>query len=70
MDLLKERIKWAIAGAAALLAAALFFTKPWDYYGSDEPELRVEKRTADLEQAMIERIRAADEGLSHDAFGH
>ena len=24
----------------------------------------------DLEEAMIHRIQAADEGLAHDAFGH
>jgi ABC-2 type transport system ATP-binding protein len=37
---------------------------------ADAPPAEVRAGAADLEQAMIERIRAADEGLSHDAFGH
>ena len=45
MDFTRERIRWAVIGAAALLAAALFFTRPWDYAGSDEPELRVSSGT-------------------------
>ena len=36
---------------------------------ADAPPAEVRAGHADLEQAMIERIRAADEGLSHDAFG-
>ncbi len=45
MDFIRERIRWVVIGAAALIAAALFFTKPWDYAGSDEPELRVSSGT-------------------------
>ncbi|MHB0996577.1 MAG: peptidoglycan DD-metalloendopeptidase family protein [Elusimicrobiales bacterium] len=45
MDFIRERINWFVVGAAALLASALFFTKPWDYVGSDEPELRVSSGT-------------------------
>jgi ABC-2 type transport system ATP-binding protein len=36
---------------------------------ADAAPAEVRAGHADLEQAMIERIRAADEGLSHDAFG-
>jgi ABC-2 type transport system ATP-binding protein len=36
---------------------------------ADAPPAEVRAGHADLEQAMIDRIRAADEGLSHDAFG-
>ena len=37
---------------------------------ADAPPAEMRAGHADLEQAMIDRIRAADEGLSHDAFGH
>jgi ABC-2 type transport system ATP-binding protein len=36
---------------------------------ADAAPAEVRAGHADLEQAMIDRIRAADEGLSHDAFG-
>ncbi len=46
MNLQSERTRWFLfAGAALLAAAGLFFTRPWDSSGWDEPELRISSGT-------------------------
>lgn len=47
MRLLSERTKWLIlaGGAAALLAAGLYFVNPWELSAPDEPEIRISSGT-------------------------
>ncbi|HCC47570.1 MAG TPA: hypothetical protein DEQ38_05565 [Elusimicrobia bacterium] len=47
MQLLSERAKWLIlaGGAAALLAAALYFVSPWELSAPDEPGIRISSGT-------------------------
>lgn len=69
MDFVRQHSKRIAAGAAVLLAAGLlFYSRPWDASGSDEPDVRVSSGTFTGSLDSLLKAEGLDAAQSHAVY--